>query len=81
MSNPTYFVQPCPTCGRRLNIRVEHLGKRMVCQHCRGVLTARDPASTGGAAAEAENDLLRRADMLLQSLQPPHTQRQTPLPR
>ncbi len=32
MSNPTYFVQECPTCGRRLQIRVEYLGKRVVCQ-------------------------------------------------
>ena len=25
MSNPTYFIQECPTCGRQLQIRVEYL--------------------------------------------------------
>ena len=64
MSNSMFFVQECPTCGRQLQIRVEHLGRRMVCQHCRGRFTARDPASS-----PAEDDLLRRADALLQSLE------------
>ena len=44
MSNATYFVQECPTCGRRLQIRVEYLGRRVVCQHCQGALIAADPA-------------------------------------
>jgi hypothetical protein len=64
MSSPTYFVQECPTCGRRLQIRVEYLGRKVVCQHCQGHLTAADPASVryNGAAG---NTLLRRADELL----------------
>ena len=45
MSNPTYFIQECPTCGRRLQIRVEHLGRRVVCQHCQGHLIAADPVN------------------------------------
>jgi hypothetical protein len=43
MSPSTYFVQECPTCGRRLHIRVEYLGRRVVCQHCHGALIAADP--------------------------------------
>ncbi|RMF86345.1 MAG: hypothetical protein D6741_22065 [Planctomycetota bacterium] len=42
---PTYFIQGCPTCGRRCQIRVEHLGKRVVCYHCKAQFIAVDPAS------------------------------------
>ncbi|GAB6166260.1 hypothetical protein JCM19992_22600 [Thermostilla marina] len=42
---PTYFVQGCPTCGRRCQIRVEHLGKRVVCYHCKAQFIAIDPSS------------------------------------
>jgi hypothetical protein len=67
MSNPTYFVQECPTCGRRLQIRVEYLGRRVVCQHCQGQLTAADPANPRCDCAESADALLRRADELLES--------------
>ena len=56
MPNPTYYVQECPTCGRRLQIRVEYLGRRVVCQHCQGSLIAADPAmrsDCGNQFAEA----------------------------
>jgi hypothetical protein len=66
MSTPTYFVQECPTCGRRLQIRVEYLGKRVVCQHCQGPLIAADPAGCRRDGAESANRLLRRADELLE---------------
>jgi len=62
----TYFDQDCPTCGRRLRIRVEYLGRNMACDHCHGRFVARDSSGTGGDAAEI--DLLRRAEELLQSL-------------
>jgi DNA-directed RNA polymerase subunit RPC12/RpoP len=65
MANSMYFVQECPTCGRRLQIRVEYLGREVVCQHCRGKLLARDPESHRYPdSSEAEN-LLRRAEELL----------------
>jgi DNA-directed RNA polymerase subunit RPC12/RpoP len=63
----TYFLQGCPTCGRRLQIRVEHLGKRVRCQHCRGWLTASDSTTARSDPAEADSSLLRRADELLES--------------
>lgn len=64
MSSSTYFVQECPTCGRRLHIRVEYLGKQVVCEHCRGHFLAADPTGNryGGLPAA---DLLKRADELL----------------
>jgi hypothetical protein len=67
MSNPTYFVQECPACGRRLQIRVEYLGRRVVCQHCQRHLIAADPANVRYDCAEANDPLLRRADELLES--------------
>ncbi|MCE9606235.1 MAG: hypothetical protein K8U03_15170 [Planctomycetia bacterium] len=43
MANTTYYVQECPTCGRKLNVRVEYLGRKVVCQHCRAPFLAWDP--------------------------------------
>ena len=68
MSNPTFFVQECPICGRRLQIRVEYLGRSVVCQHCQGRLVAADPANHRCDCAESANSLIRRADELLASI-------------
>lgn len=68
MSNSIFYVQSCPTCGRRLQIRVEYLGRRVVCQHCQGQFVATDPANRGGDCPEYGSDLLRRADELLESV-------------
>jgi hypothetical protein len=65
MSKPVYYVQECPTCGRRLHIRVAHLGKRMVCQHCLGEFEACDPANKQWAGSDSGVDLMARADDLL----------------
>jgi len=54
MPNVTYFVQDCPTCGRKLNVRVEYLGKSVVCQHCRGAFVAWDPE---GAPSESDSSV------------------------
>jgi len=69
MSNSTYFVQECPTCGRRLQVRVEHLGRQLVCQHCQGRFTATDPSATRLDGGVAANALLRRAEELLDMAQ------------
>jgi len=68
MSRSTFFVQECPTCGRSLQVRVEYLGRQVVCQHCHGRFEARDPANTAGAPSLTESSLLRRADQLLRSM-------------
>ena len=36
MPQTTYFVKECPTCSRKLQVRVEYLGRQMVCNHCGG---------------------------------------------
>lgn len=64
MSNVTYFLQECPTCGRGLEVRVKLLGKTVNCQHCGGQFVAADPSN-----AEIEPDssaILRRAEELLE---------------
>ena len=67
MSNSTYFVQECPTCGRRLNVRVEYLGKSVVCQHCLGRFVAFDADSGPAPTSESGVSLLQRAEQLLES--------------
>jgi len=68
MSRSTYFVQECPTCGRSLQVRVEYLGRQVVCQHCHGRFEACDPAGANASASNSGIDLLRRADELLESM-------------
>ncbi len=65
MSHGIFFVQECPTCGRRLHIRVEYLGRQVVCQHCRGRLVACDSATRRAEEGGAADTILRRADELL----------------
>ncbi len=65
MSNSTYFIEGCPTCGRRLHIRVEYLKKKVICQHCRREFVAGDPACQGANGLASANTLLRRAEELL----------------
>ena len=69
MSHSTYFLQECPTCGRRARVRVEHLGRQVVCQHCLGRFEARDPATDGGDGMLTESKILRRANELLESIE------------
>ncbi|MEX0866171.1 MAG: hypothetical protein WD030_02365 [Pirellulales bacterium] len=65
MSIPLYYSQECPTCGRNLRIRVEYLGKRVVCQHCQAKFEACDPSSAHYPPCDSGLALLRRADELL----------------
>ncbi len=66
MSRSTYFVQECPTCGRNLQVRVQYLGKQIVCQHCGARFEAYDPGSAYPAPPSSLS-LLERAEQLLQT--------------
>ncbi len=66
MSQSTYFLQECPTCGRTLEVRVEYLGKKVVCQHCRGHLVACDSTQRPDFFSQSGTGLLRRVDELLE---------------
>jgi len=82
VSCKTFFVQECPTCGRRLHIRVEYLGKSVVCQHCRGKFFAFDSAGRKCALPESVDTLLRRVDELLGGTPPgAETAARSPNPR
>ncbi len=69
MRKATYFVQTCPVCGRRLQIRVEYLGKKVVCQHCRGELVASDPTTVRCDHPQSAPTSLQRANELLESIE------------
>jgi hypothetical protein len=66
MPRSTYYVQECPTCGRNLQVRVEYLGKQVVCQHCGARFEAYEPGSAL-AAEHTTLSLLERADQLLET--------------
>ena len=67
MSRNTYFVQECPTCGRKLEVRVQYLGKQVVCQHCNARFEAYDASTASYPAPPSSLSLLERAEQLLQS--------------
>ncbi len=69
MSKPVYFVQECPTCGRSLEVRVEYLGRHVVCQHCMGRFRAFGPDSPAADSADSGVGLMRRADELLEQVE------------
>lgn len=66
MSRATFFLRECPTCGRRLQIRVEYLGRTLRCRHCGALFEADDP-SCPKPTADSGGSLLERADKLLSS--------------
>jgi hypothetical protein len=68
MVGNTYFIQECPTCGRRLQVRVIHLGQRVFCRHCGAQFAACDPQSPEYPPAGSGLDLLNRADELLNAV-------------
>ncbi|MGL6195757.1 MAG: hypothetical protein ACRC2T_13155 [Thermoguttaceae bacterium] len=39
----TYYLQPCPTCGRSLQVRIAYMGRKVLCRHCRASFIAIDP--------------------------------------
>ncbi len=58
-----YFYQECPVCGRPLQVRVEYLGRDVICEHCSGHFLASDPAQHPHWPRSGR--LLQRADELL----------------
>lgn len=64
MPKSTYFVQECPTCGRKLQVRVEYLGRRVVCQHCGGRFEATDQ-TCNELDDDAGSAIMKRADELI----------------
>jgi len=70
MPTCTYFLQECPTCGRRVEVRVEYLGRRVCCDHCNGRFVAEDPSGVeSGSITMTGHDLISRANRLLQAVE------------
>ena len=65
MAGITYFVQECPTCGRKVQVRVNYLGKRVACRHCGAQFAACDPQSPEYPPADSSLAMLARVDQLL----------------
>lgn len=65
-----FFQQGCPVCGRRLEIGVGLLGRRVFCQHCGGGFVAMDPSLAGEADPAGTPDrvsaLLKQAEFVLE---------------
>lgn len=71
MNRAIYFVQECSTCGRRLEVRVELLGRRVECPHCHSQFLAQDPqASPRGVPLVSDSAWAARADALLSLASP-----------
>ena len=64
MSRSTYYIQECPTCGRSLHVRVEYLGRMVVCQHCHAQFEACDPASTAYPPSQSGISIFRAEELI-----------------
>lgn len=60
----TFFVQECPTCGRKLQIRLELLGRTIACPQCEAPIEATDERMRSDQPHDSA-ELLLRADELL----------------
>jgi hypothetical protein len=67
MAGVTYLIQECPTCGRKRQIRVTYLGKRVACHHCSAQFAACDRQSTVSPMSDSSGTLLTRVDQLLEA--------------
>ena len=46
MASGLFFVRPCPTCGRNLEVRIELLGHEVQCRHCSAEFVATQRCET-----------------------------------
>jgi hypothetical protein len=65
MVDDTRIVQPCPSCKKRLHIRLEYVGQRVACRHCRNQFVVRDPSSSF-VLSDSGIALLNRVDEVLE---------------
>jgi RNA polymerases M/15 Kd subunit len=67
MASGMFFVRPCPTCGRHLEIRVELLGREVQCRHCSAEFTATQQCETPWIDMAVDR-VLARAERYMASL-------------
>lgn len=71
VASRAYFLGECPTCSRKLEIRVELLGKRVACQHC-GAIHIASSVPERTASDQKIEQLLARAKAYVASVDTPH---------
>lgn len=59
------YLQLCPTCGRRIQVRVQYLGRSVTCEHCTATFIAEVPEP---AQSSGDSGILMRAEQLLASM-------------
>jgi DNA-directed RNA polymerase subunit RPC12/RpoP len=69
MASGTFFVRSCPTCGRKLEVRVELLGRQVECVHCGANFTAHERPSDAADDLRIEQ-ILARAQRYIESVTP-----------
>ena len=70
MSYATTFLKQCPSCGRRLEIRVQCLGKNVQCTHCGSIFTANNsPANPKLPQDTLVDQAIRDAEIYLASVE------------
>ncbi|QEG42354.1 response regulator [Roseimaritima ulvae] len=55
------FGQSCPTCGRRIEVRLELLGRSVACPHCHAEFIASERQTPQPSSDEALMDRVERA--------------------
>lgn len=66
---PLHFTQPCPTCGRRLQVHTRLLQQEVVCQHCHAQFVAGLNEEAPSWRRDSQ-DLMARAEAVLRQTQP-----------
>ncbi|MDO4628138.1 MAG: zf-TFIIB domain-containing protein [Planctomycetia bacterium] len=55
MESKGFYIQKCPTCGRRMQIQVRYLGMTLTCPHCQGRFVAQDQSSIWDGADDSSD--------------------------
>ncbi len=66
MASGTFFVRDCPTCGRKLQARIELLGRDIECTHCGCVFSSTDRDRLKTSELEIDR-VLAQADHFIES--------------
>lgn len=70
MNRATFFVRPCPACGRHARILLDYLGKQVCCRHCGREFTANDPDAASTDPGGQMNCWAQAPDVPNQELRP-----------
>ncbi len=61
---PIRFTQPCPTCGRRIQVQASLMGHSVACPHCRAEFSA-DGVEAGGQVGSKHPEGHQSVDPLM----------------